>query len=594
MPEDNRENLQENNQNNGENSFPPNQQNMYQDNNPSFTQGTPPQGAAQRGDIQQGDIPQYNYGVSSGPYPQANIPPVQQVGNIAEQNPMYGVHPHENVAQNLNMPQNVQGYGNQVPTHAQPQVPQHMPTQASPQYNLNQNVPPAGYQYQQPMHQVPPSAAQQNIPQAGYYYPVQPKKPMNTGLKVFIWIISVLAIGTILGFGVFLVYTATSEDASFSEEFVLPDGDYINPYDDFGDDDNDPFEEIVPPISEDEEREEIEIPENPEGIVINGRPDTDELTADEIYKKVANSTVTVLCTITNSITGEESTGTGTGIVATSDGYIITNSHVVNNSKSSRVKVIALDGEEYDAVVVGVDKTTDLAVLKMNDHGLEPAEFGSAEELSIGEWVIAIGNPGGAKFSSSLTRGVISGLNRTVGQYSENGMTYIQTDAAINPGNSGGPLLNMHGQVVGINSSKIITSGYEGMGFAIPVSKAANIINELISGGYVKGRVRLGIVGSDVTEIQAMMSGVPMGFQIMSIDEGSAFAGTDVRENDIIVAVDGEKVESLSEISNLLLKYKPGDEITVTVYRYKEVSKEDKGEEIDVKITLLEDKGETQK
>ena len=213
---------------------------------------------------------------------------------------------------------------------------------------------------------------------------------------------------------------------------------------------------MISPDSKEESHGEldVDITPNTEGITIPKKPQGQELTSQEVYKKVVKSTVTVAVTLTRN--GQEQNSTGTGIIATSDGYIITNSHVVLNTKSSVVKIITSGGEEYEAVVVGVDRTTDLAILKTNDHNFTPAEFGDAGELEIGDSVVAIGNPGGEKFSGSMTGGYVSGLDREVGRYSENGMTYIQTDAAINPGNSGGPLVNMYGQVIGINSSKIIT------------------------------------------------------------------------------------------------------------------------------------------
>ena len=255
-------------------------------------------------------------------------------------------------------------------------------------------------------------------------------------------------------------------------------------------------------------------------------------------------------------------------------------------------VTTFDGLEYEAVVVGVDRTTDLAVLKTNDHDFVPAEFGDAGELSVGEWVLAIGNPGGARFSSSLTRGIISGLDREVGKYSEEGMTYIQTDAAINPGNSGGPLVNMYGQVVGINSSKIVTEGYEGMGFAIPVSRAQPIINNLLSDGYIKGRTRLGIMCREVGSAMSEMYNVPRGLQITEFNEECTLIGTDAEPGDIIIAIEGETVESLRDVSNLLLRYSPGDQVTLTLYRPAQTFGQ-KGRELEVEITLLEDKGETQ-
>ncbi|CCX39051.1 trypsin [Clostridium sp. CAG:1013] len=402
---------------------------------------------------------------------------------------------------------------------------------------------------------------------------------MSRGLKVFLWITSALVAGTVIGFSAFVISWAVA-GPGWGQSLVetLPES---------------PAESQSPTQEEEESAPQVEQPDvdvtpNTEGILIQKKPQGDPMDAQEVYDKVVKSTVA----ITASYDGESTDSSGTGIIATSDGYIITNSHVVLNTKNVLVTVTTYDGQQYDAVVVGTDRTTDLAVIKTNDHNFTPAEFGDAEELSIGEWVLAIGNPGGERFASSLTRGIISGLDRAVQNYSEEGMTFIQTDAAINPGNSGGPLVNMYGQVVGINSSKIITEGYEGMGFAIPVSKAKDILDQLLSGGYVEGRVRLGITGYDVTSAQSSFYGLPRGFMIASIDEDSAFAGTDAQVDDIIVALDGEPVQELSDISNLLLRYSPGDQVTVTLYRIP-ANGMGEGEEIEVTITLLEDKGETQ-
>ena len=221
----------------------------------------------------------------------------------------------------------------------------------------------------------------------------------------------------------------------------------------------------------------------------------------------------------------------------------------------------------------------------------PAEFGDSDDLRMGQWVVAIGNPGGEQFSGSITRGVISGLNRSVGSYSSNGMTYIQTDAAINPGNSGGPLVNLHGQVIGISSAKIVSEQYEGMGFAIPITGAKSIIDDLLAGGYVQGRVRFGIKGTAITQMQAAMYDVPQGFMISEIDEDSCFNGTDVQAYDIITAIDDTETKSLEELANALLNYKPGDTAEIHLFRPNESGVG--GEEFIVTVTLLEDKGETQ-
>ena len=441
---------------------------------------------------------------------------------------------------------------------------------------------------------VPPQGGQPQAPGAAPgWQPAPPeKKKLPLALKVFLWVASVLAAGAILGFAVYLGYSASTGTGLFRED-GLPELPYesSSPYEDMPYEEDDPLPQEDMPYEEGEEEEQlppqpdVDVTPNNEGLLIQGKPQGDALSAQEVYDKVSQSTVTV--EVRWDPSSENPDSSATGIIATSDGYIITNAHVVLNSKSVYVTVTTYDGQAYDAVVVGMDRTTDLAVLKTNDHGFTPAEFGDAEELSIGEWVVAIGNPGGERFSGSMTRGIVSGLDREVGEYSENGMTYIQTDAAVNPGNSGGPLVNLYGQVVGINSSKIVTEHYEGMGFAIPVSKAKDIIDQLLSGGYVEGRVRLGITGTDVSEMQSMVEHIPQGFQIVSIDEDSAFAGTGAQVGDVITGLDGEEVEDLAEISNLLLRYQPGDQVTITLYRPEEDTT------LEVEITLLADKGETQ-
>lgn len=454
--------------------------------------------------------------------------------------------------------------------------------------------PPYGYQApQQPAqgYNAPPQPQYYQQPVWGYYAPpFPPKKKMSAGLKVFIWVASILVGIAICGFSGFLLLSAVRTQTN-SSAYAIMDGYRYNEdddYDEYDDSDEIPdFDDGVesPKVDETEPvQPDVDVTPNNDGITINGTPSGSALTTQEVYERVVKSTVTVAVTLSKN--GAEQNSTGTGIIATSDGYIITNSHVVLNSKSSVVEIITNDGEKYEAVVVGMDRSTDLAVLKTNDYGFTPAEFGDSDSLVIGESVVAIGNPGGEKFSGSMTGGYVSGLNREVGRYSVSGMTYIQTDAAINPGNSGGPLVNMYGQVVGINSSKIITDGYEGMGFAIPITQAKDVIDVLLAGGYVEGRTRLGITGTEITEAQSKIYGYPRGFMIASIDEESAFTGTKVQVGDVITAVDGEVVTSLTDLSGLLTRYSPGDTVTVTLNR--------NGSELTVTATLLEDKGETQK
>lgn len=492
--------------------------------------------------------------------------------------------------------QPVQGYYQPSMPPQYPYGPQGAPVQpvqgqyAQPYAPIPPQVPPQP-QYYQPAQQVQPQGYYYQQPPFGCAPPAPPKKKMPLGLKVFIWVAAILTGIAVVGFSSFIIYSSTNNtQVGVSSTYNVPD---IKDYYDFDEDDDDDYSDDVPDFDDGVEAPEVEdepvlpdvdVTPNNDGITIKAKPEGDELSAEQVYDKVVKSTVTVAVTLKSN--GAEQTSTGTGIIATSDGYIITNSHVVLNSKSSIVEITTYDGEKYEAVVVGMDRSTDLAVLKTNDHNFTPAEFGDSELLVIGESVVAIGNPGGEKFSGSMTGGYVSGLNREVGRYSANGMTYIQTDAAINPGNSGGPLVNMYGQVVGINSSKIVTDGYEGMGFAIPITKAKEVVDVLLAGGYVEGRTRLGITGVEVSEMQAAIYGYPRGFMIAAIDDESAFTGTAAEVGDIITAIDGEVVTGLTDISNLLTRYAPGDEVEITLNR--------NGKELTVTATLLEDKGETQK
>lgn len=256
------------------------------------------------------------------------------------------------------------------------------------------------------------------------------------------------------------------------------------------------------------------------------------------------------------------TSEGSGIIATSDGYIITNAHVVDGADS--LKVITSDGKTYEAELIGSDSMTDLAVIKVDAEGLTAAEFGSSSDLVVADPVIAIGNPGGLQ--SSVTVGYVSALNRPVTS-SDTGYTMncIQTDAAINPGNSGGALVNMYGQVIGINSSKIVATGYEGLGFAIPIDDALPIIRNLKDYGYVKDRAMLGISGQYLDSWTANFYGLPSGMYVAEVNNESV-SDAGVQRGDVITKIDDEEITSANTISNYIAKKKPGDEVTLTITR----------------------------
>ncbi len=312
-------------------------------------------------------------------------------------------------------------------------------------------------------------------------------------------------------------------------------------------------------------------------------------TAEQIYSEVASTIVGVITYNPSAGLVSSSTGQGSGIIMTSDGYIVTNAHVIGNSNKYNVTVVTSDSKEYSAKIVGFDTRTDLAVLKIDATDLKAAQFGNSDQLAVGAWVLAIGNPGGLEFSNSLTRGLVSALNRSLGA-SNSLVKYIQTDAAINPGNSGGALLNMYGQVIGVNSSKV--SDYEGMGFAIPINTVKTVVDDIIKNGYVSGRVKLGITVRPLSAYEAQVNNVPQGIVVMEISGDSDAAAKGLRAGDIITKFDGVDTTSKSSLYNELSKHKPGDTVKLTVYRLSAIHSADSAT-LEINVTLLEDKGEVQ-
>lgn len=294
-----------------------------------------------------------------------------------------------------------------------------------------------------------------------------------------------------------------------------------------------------------------------------------ELTTVEISQKVGPSVVGVTSTINSvmSIFNFSTTtqGTGSGIIISADGYIVTNNHVIEDASS--VKVTLNTGGEYEAKIIGKDEKTDLAVLKITpDEPLTVAELGDSSQIQVGERAVAIGNPLGMEFFGSTTQGIISAINRTITVENKT-MNVIQTDAAINEGNSGGALVNAYGQVIGINAVKILSSTVEGMGFAIPISEAKPIIEDLIKYGYVKGRPVLGISYRDVTEEMARRQDWPVGVQVMSTMVGSGAEIAGLEQGDIILKVDGKEVKTGDELNKIKDTHKPGDVLKLEVYKY---------------------------
>ena len=318
------------------------------------------------------------------------------------------------------------------------------------------------------------------------------------------------------------------------------------------------------------------------GVSVSGSPlAADGLTASQVYAQNVRSVVLIEATVTAEYFGQTSTGisSGSGFILTEDGYVVTNSHVVEGATS--VAVVLYDGTSYPASLVGQDSTNDLAVLKVEADGLDAAELGSSDDLIVGDQVVAIGNPLG-ELTSTLTVGYVSAKERTV-DTDGTVITMIQTDAAINSGNSGGPLFNMKGQVVGITTAKYSGSSssgasIEGIGFAIPISDVQEYIRDLIEFGYIKSAY-LGVMVQSMDPTVASIYSLPVGAYVASVEDGYCAKKAGIKEKDIIVAVGDEVIEDLSDLTRALRKCEPGDQVIITVYRA--------GQLLEIQVTLDE-------
>ncbi|MEN6350184.1 MAG: trypsin-like peptidase domain-containing protein [Syntrophomonas sp.] len=258
--------------------------------------------------------------------------------------------------------------------------------------------------------------------------------------------------------------------------------------------------------------------------------------------------------------------TGSGVIIDKDGYIVTNNHVVNGA--NRLIVTLADGNEEDAKIIGTDARTDLALIKIKvDRHVTPAKFGNSDQLVVGEQVVAIGNPLGLRFARSVTAGVVSGINRLL--TTEEGFVFrlIQTDAAINPGNSGGALVNLQGEVVGINTIKIVVEGFEGMGFSIPSNQVKTVIDEIKKNGRVL-RPLMGIkILGEISQDQARYFQLPVlyGVAVEPLAGGPA-AQAGLKKYDIITKLDDDDIKAGSELQEKIFSKKIGQVVTVKVMR----------------------------
>ena len=320
---------------------------------------------------------------------------------------------------------------------------------------------------------------------------------------------------------------------------------------------------------------QLTITQSPAGVPTVAADEEGALSLQEIYRRCIGSVVSI-ATVTPS--GKAS---GTGIIMSADGYIITNHHVIENAQA--VSVLTNDDKEYTTSIVGSDETSDLAVLKIEASGLQAAEFGDSSVLQVGDSVVAIGDPLGVTLRGTMTDGIISAINRDL-TVNDRTMNLIQTNAALNNGNSGGPLINCYGQVIGINTMKMSnfyssSTTVEGIGFAIPIDTAKPIIDELIEKGYVSGRPAIGIDGETLPATYRIYYRLPEGIYVTRVYASSDAAAKGISEGDIITAINGIDVTTMEQLNRVKNQFTAGQTVTLTIYR--------SGSSYDVEIILMD-------
>ncbi len=413
------------------------------------------------------------------------------------------------------------------------------------------------------------------------YSPVEPEPPKNGGRKagkIAAFILAVVLVGGASGFGG--AYLANSITAEQNDTSVTAEEN--------GENRSEAIQTVTASPQNSNGKDDTSL-----GNLLNiDSANADSLTTEEIIQRATPSVVL----ITSRFNEAQGSGTGTGIVLSADGYIITNCHVIkttyqtyqnsgNNNpfsffgggyesvtrtaEADEVTVTMSDGSEHKAEIIGSDENTDLALLKIDVDGLIPAVLGSSDDLKLGETAVTLGYPLGLGLSAS--EGIVSGLEKELSTELSNGgtatMTLIQTDASINPGNSGGPLLNKRGEVIGITSSKIAGTQVEGIGFAIPITDAMPILDDLMNKGYVS-TPKIGITGTDITTAVKRYYNLPVnsGVLVVSVEADSCAEAAGIEEGDVIIAADGKEISGMNGLVAAKNKHKPGETMTVTLAR----------------------------
>ena len=316
----------------------------------------------------------------------------------------------------------------------------------------------------------------------------------------------------------------------------------------------------------------LELSESPESV--DNIPQEGGLSLQAIYEQNIDSVVSIRCAL------RDGSASGTGVIFSKLGYIVTNSHVVENARS--ISVLLTDGREFPAAIVGTDTVSDLAVLYIDASGLTPAVFGNSDSLRVGDAVAAIGDPLGVELRGTMTDGIVSAINREV-SVSGRKMTLIQTNTALNSGNSGGPLINCYGQVIGINTLKIgafvDSAGVEGIGFAIPSTTVKEIVDQLVHQGFVSGRPRMGIECTEVSSYYQQFYRLPAGIRVVSVQDGGPAETAELQPGDILLSIDGVRVTTLDELNAQLYSHSVGDTVKLTVFRG--------GKQLELTLTLGE-------
>lgn len=404
----------------------------------------------------------------------------------------------------------------------------------------------------------PNGAYNPNVVQPGAPVPPKPPKKKSKGMKAFLITFIVVAVLAVVGIVVSLLVSDEQKPGAQESNTNAPSIEMGSS----------PAEDVT----------------TPEG----------ELTGVGVNEKIHNISVGVL---TYSGRNGELSGQGSGVIVGEDKtgkytYIVTCAHVID-ANGVTVRVQLNNEKQYDADIVGFDTKTDIGVLRIQASGLPKATLGDSDSLKVGQKVYAIGNPGGVAFFGSLTGGIVSAIGRPVSSSIGYELLCIQHDAAINPGNSGGALVNAYGQVVGINSSKIANTSYEGMGFAVPSKTVKTVFDEIVKNGYVTNRAKLGIKYTSVASSQmysmlVQMKGLPAGSLIVqSIDKDSNLVGTALRQGDLIIGVNGKRLDTAKILPDVMDKASVGDKIKLTICR---VDEHYNTSEYELEVALVEDKG----